>query len=865
MRKIIETSTLALVFAALLSACKSSQTVSTQQEKPEVSITGGNYLLTDDNALYELIEQRKKEVPAWVENQANGRYNPEATRHFQLLNTELKVRFDWEKKRMPGEAVLSLSPHFYPQKVVVLDAKGFDLHKVARLDRADTLALAFSYDSLKLRITLDRTFTRHDTLQLFVRYTAKPSEHDSGGSAAITDDRGLYFINADGKNPYKPKQLWTQGETEASSCWFPTFDAPNAKTRQEIYITVDTAYTSISNGILVAQYENSDGTRTDYWKIDQPHAPYLAAMVVGKFAKISTTWQGKEVSYYVEPAFAPYAERIFGRTPEMLTFFSEKFGYAYPWDKYAQVVVRDFVSGAMENTSVSVFMEEVQVDDRYLVDDNWDDIIAHELSHHWFGNLVTCESWANLPLNEAFATYAEYLWNEHKYGRTAADLVWKDHLESYLEEAETKREPLIRFRYTDREDMFDSHSYAKGGVILHYLRHIVGDEAFFESLNRYLVKHAYQTAEVHDLRIAFEEVTGQDLNWFFEQWFMQAGHPELYVKEEYEEGTLRLFVTQQQDTRFSPLYRLPLAVDIWVAGKKERHTVEISERNHMFSFATAQAPDLVLLDAESVLPGVIDHIKTTEAFIRQYREADRIAAKFDAIEQLSTGLEEMDVFPVLLAALEDPEPIIREFTADLLANYEGAKRKEVAGALEKRATSDKVSDVRAAALNALASLGDYTALLEKALQDSSYLVNAYALYHLGKAKKDKALPTVERFEAYNNINIQSVVADFYSAFGISNKLPWFEEQLLRSSASVAPMLLNYLGSYLMNQPLDAQQKGVVLLSEYAKTAAQPTHRIAAFQSLMLLGDVAGVPALLKELMENEKDEKARSYFQQLGN
>ena len=168
-------------------------------------------------------------------------------------------------------------------------------------------------------------------------------------------------------------------------------------------------------------------------------------MAIGEFAIVKDKWRGIDVSYYVEPKFEKYARMVFGNTPEMIEFFSQKFGVDYPWKKYSQVVVRDFVSGAMENTTATVHMEALQHDHRYHLDETEEDYISHELSHHWFGDYVTCESWANLPLNESFATYAEVLWREYKYGIDEAEHHLSGDFSSYFAESQTKREPLIRF------------------------------------------------------------------------------------------------------------------------------------------------------------------------------------------------------------------------------------------------------------------------------------------------------------------------------------------------------------------------------------------------------------------------------------
>ncbi len=414
-------------------------------------------------------------------------YQPSETRFFDLLHTKLDVRFDWQKQHLLGKAELELTPWFYPSQKLVIDAKGFDIHVVALQNEEAIKELKYTYDNVELQIELDREYTKLDTFKIYIEYTSKPNDLIVKGSAAITADKGLYFIDPLDEDPEKPSQIWTQGETESSSCWFPTIDIPSEKMTQEIAITIADKYVTLSNGELIYQTENGDGTRTDFWSMKKPHAPYLAMMAIGSFSIIEDSWRDTvDVNYFVEPKYAPYARDIFGKTPEMLTCFSEKLGVDYPWVKYHQVVVRDYVSGAMENTSAVIHGGFVQQTSREMIDEDNEDIISHELFHHWFGDLVTCESWANLPLNESFATYGEYIWREYKYGRESADAHLHEMLIDYLEESESYQEDMIRFYHDDKEDMFDGHSYSKGGRILHMLRKEVGDDAFYASLEYYL-------------------------------------------------------------------------------------------------------------------------------------------------------------------------------------------------------------------------------------------------------------------------------------------------------------------------------------------------------------------------------------------
>jgi aminopeptidase N len=394
-----------------------------------------------------------------AESQVN--YNPSATRFNDLLHTRLDVRFDYAKRWMYGKATIEAKPYFYPQTTLVLDARGMQIDRVALIDSSagknDTAKTDYTYANNQLTIQLGRTFTRDEHYTVYIEYVAKPDELPAGGSAAISEDKGLYFVypDADPKDSVlHPRQIWTQGETQSNSVWMPTIDCPNERMTSEIYMTVENKYVTLSNGLLTDQHKNADGTRTDHWKMDLPSAPYLVMMAVGSFSVIKDSWKGKDVNYYVEPQFAPYAKEIFGNTPEMIEFFSNKLGVPYAWPKYSQICAREYVSGAMENTSATLHSDFLQQDTRELLDGDNEDYISHELFHQWFGDLVTCESWSNLPLNESFATYGEYLWDEYKYGKEVADYSHYSSLGGYFRESAAGhrtpewpgvREPLIRY------------------------------------------------------------------------------------------------------------------------------------------------------------------------------------------------------------------------------------------------------------------------------------------------------------------------------------------------------------------------------------------------------------------------------------
>lgn len=617
-----------------------------------------------------------------------------------IVHTKLDLKFDFDSSFVIGKAWITAKPYFYPINQVVLDSRGFQIHQVSLVNKDDLLPLKYSYDGKSLKIDLNKTYSSEQKFTLFIDYTAMPSK---AKGIAASGDRGFHFINPTGKENDKPRQFWTQGETESNSAWFPTINGPQEKMTQEISLTVPKQMVTLSNGYLDFSTDNGDGTRTDSWRQEQAHSTYLTMVAGGNFSVIKDKWQDKEVNYYVDPPFAKYAKLVFGKTPEMMTFFSKKLGVEYPWEKYSQIVVHDFTDGAMENTSATVFFEGMNMTDAQYLDENYESIISHELFHHWFGDLVTAESWANLPLNESFATYGEYLWNEHKYGRDYADLYgWKDQ-QTYLN-SDHKDRTLIRFDYADKEQMFDEVSYQKGGRILHMLRKVVGDEAFFKALNIYLKKYSFKTAEVHDLRLIFEEVTGQDLNWFFNQWFLSPGHPVLAIENSYDANTKQVTVNirQQQDLNKYPLYRLPFAVDIYVDGKAERKAILLERQNQSFVFDVESQPSLVNVDAEKSLLGEKIEKKSVLQYVFQYENAPLFLDRLEAFQALSQKLpQEKQAREVLIKALSDKSWQIRLAAVNAIDQLKDEEKAEVYELVKNIAVSDSRSYVRAAAISVL--------------------------------------------------------------------------------------------------------------------------------------------------------------------
>lgn len=808
-------------------------------------------------------------------------------RTHDLLHTILRLRFDWEKEQVMGQATLDLTPLASPSNQLRLDAKGFEFKSIQLLPSKQNLNYTYEGDKQEVFIQLDKTYQPGEKYSLFIDYIATPEA--SGGSAAITSDKGLFFINPRGEEGDKPQQIWTQGETENNSRWFPTIDKPNERCTQEMYITVEDRFKTLSNGLLLSSTKNNDGTRTDYWKMDLPHAPYLFMLAIGEFSVIEDEkWNGIPVDYYVEEKYAPYAKDIFPYTPEMLTFFSELTGVKYPWAKYSQVVVRDYVSGAMENTTGVIFGEFMYGDDRELMDvDVNEKIVAHEMFHHWFGDYVTCESWSNLTLNEGFANYSEYLWMEQKHGRDAADAHLLDEWDGYFSGLQRGGEPheLIWTDYDDKEEMFDAHSYNKGGSVLHMLRYYLGDDIFFEAINQYLVKNQYSPVEVEQLRLAFEAASGQDLHWFFNQWFHKAGHPRLELTYGYSPETREAYidVKQVQTTRYNvpAIFQLPVAVDVYTNGSviPERHQVMINQRSQRLTFPARNQPDVIIFDAEHVLLAEVKEERSPEEHVSQFKYGQRLLDRIFPLKYTALQGEEEALAAILPQALEDSFHGVR--LAALQAMPETLDENWIP-TLRKMAAEDPNSEVRVGALLILSANADsqVKTLATAALQARSYNVVGAGLQALNETAPLEALQEAAKLENVDNDNLLAAIGELYSSSGDLDKLRYFNEKMntvdnygslgffsnftkLLASADEATQDDNLAKIIAVAQQKNSSPwRKIATYKAYADTL-KSLRRSMDEESIANSSRLANMAEQLKIAKENEQDEQIKGIFMQI--
>ncbi len=682
---------------------------------------------------------------------------------WRLWHTDLDLGLDWELEEVYGEARLWLVPHGGPRDSLSIDAKAFTFEEI-RIERPAALQITGQrYDTMQLHLRLSRALRPEDTLILRLRYRAHPNWLDTLSGEefdiAISGRKGAYFINARGERPCIPREFWTQGEPESASAWFPTLDSPNQKSTQRLCITVADTFQTLSNGLLVGSEKLSGGLRRDCWELRQPHAPYLFALIVGPFEIIKDKWQDKQVLYYMERTWAPHAKTIFGNTPRMIEYFSRILGVPFPWPKYGQVIVREFVSGAMENTTAVVHGEMLFYDKSVaLTDDQKETVVAHELFHHWFGDLVTCESWAQLPLNESFADYSEYLWLAYDRGLEAAEDHRRQAQLTYLAEAMTKQVPLIRFEEKDPMGMFDAHSYQKGGLILHLLRYYTGDSIFFSALRTYLIKNAYQTADIDHLRHAFEDVSGEDWTWFFDQHFQRGDEVQLRVTAQTRGDTALLRILQRGYAKHQGPYRYRLPIEVASAQGVERLPLELAgdtevvivrrglryvdyDPERLFVGAVTrdypsgwweailmEAPYLARVEALNQLRNTIEDSSTRQLILRSYEGASPFWKRrvWSVLGYLSDTSAIREVIPLAQREVNSPEARVRaaawEWIADMVTQFEKAGK----------------IDGEGAGIPVVLLPAYWVEAAQKALQDSSATVIQEALRLLSVADKARA-------------------------------------------------------------------------------------------------------------------------------
>jgi aminopeptidase N len=543
--------------------------------------------------LLALICATPKPVSAYQKGQPSEPAGTAARRPARTYDVEhyiIRTRFDRSKKAVYGDVSVRLRALNRPINSFELDAGNLKVDSVVL--ESDSSALVWKSTTTHLSIHLPRAYDSSEPFSVRIVYSAQPK-------------RGLYFIPGIKNAPTipQPPQIWSQGEAEDNHFWFPCYDFPDDKATVEQYITTTAPNEmAVGNGTLVKVDNNANGTRTFHWSMDQVFSSYLISLVIGDYGQIKDKLRDIAIEYNTYRGSENVAKRVFAKTPAMMRYFEKVLDYPFPYKRYAQTVVASFIFGGMENITATTHADTeilwAAPDDP---PDAADDLISHELSHSWFGDLVTCRDWSELWLNEGLATFMEASFKESEKGREGYLTELKnDQLEYFAEETVSRRHPLVNKYYTTGSELFDATTYKKGGWVIHMLRETVGDQVFWRALNVYLNEFKYGNVISADLEAVFERVSGRDLGWFFNQWVYQSGYPELSINYHYDLVKKSLLVTVAQTQKpisgTPEVFRLPLEIQLKTSHGVQTVLADVTKREQTFNFDLPEDPISVEVD-----------------------------------------------------------------------------------------------------------------------------------------------------------------------------------------------------------------------------------------------------------------------------
>jgi aminopeptidase N len=798
-----------------------------------------------------LVSVARAERGPFAPEETPPRYKPD--RQYDLEHVRLDLSFDWQAKSVRGTAANTLVPLVAGVDTLTFHAADLAVERV----EVSGSALPFSLDpdQQTLTVRLGRAYGPADKLTVAVTYSAKPRS-------------GLYFVGPDKGYPAKPRQIYSQGEPQLNRHWFHSWDYPNDRATTELLATVERPLEAVSNGKLVEVIERSDGKRTFHWSMEQPHTTYLVSIVVSEWVKVSDTWRGIPVDYYVPPGWEDKARRSFGQTPDILEFFSQATGHPYPYAKYAQTTVADFQWGGMENISATTQTLRTLHDERAALDFSSEGLVAHEAAHQWFGDFVTCDGWDHIWLNEGFAVYFTALYKGHARGED--ELAWEiDGVkEGYLEEdKEEYRRPIVNRRYVDPIAMFDGHTYDKGGLVLHMLRGWVGEEGWKKGIASYLARHALTTVTTSDFQAAMEEATGVSLGELFDQYVYGAGHPELQARWEHDAATglVRIEVQQKQtiaaDTGY---FSFPLEIALVADdGQVAYHRLSLRAKPIQdLVLASPARPKTVVLDPRGWALKTLDFKKPAAEWISQLQAIPHLAARLEAIRALGK-LRGEEATAALGKALREEAFYGARLTAATALAEQGS---DAALADLKGGLYDKDSRVRSEVLKGFGKFSahsDLVALLAKSLaSDESYAVRAAAAGALGEfsaasAEAAEAVPHLVKALAQESHNDVVRGAAIGALAKLEPERAYAEAVKLARWGSPAGSRDDAVKALATIGKDDAKRRSEIrkTLEGYLADPDYPV-RMGAIDALSDLGDAEAIPAL-ENVADNDDEARPR--------
>lgn len=660
---------------------------------------------------------------------AKPHYNPD--RPGQVEHIALDLSLDLEQKICEGTCKIRINPVRDGIESLTLDAVSQQIASV----KVGIAKQDFDYDGEQLVVRLKKPTIAGQSFTVAIAYRL------------VQPERGLYFIGPDQYYPDKPIQVWTQGEDEDSRFWFPCFDYPGQLSTSEIKVRVPAPYQVVSNGELVETAAEGDH-KTYHWHQTQVHPTYLMALAVGEFDVIQDQWQDIPVTYYVEKGRQDQGQITMGKTPRMVEFLSEKYGYRYAFPKYAQVCAADFIFGGMENTSVTILTDRCLLDERAALDNrNSESLVVHELAHQWFGDLLVINHWSHAWVKEGMATYSEVMWTAQEYGADDAAYYRLGEARSYLSEDKGRyRRPMVTHVYREAIELYDRHIYEKGACVYHMIRAELGDALFWRAIHTFVQDNAHQTVETIDLLRAIDKATGRNLRPLFDQYVLRGGHPDYKVAYSWDGDSklAKVTVTQTQakdgDTSStSGLFDLRIPIGFGVVGKGKTHTVDVKpftvrihEREQALFFPLDKKPDFISFDVGNhYLKTVELEYPVAELKAQLKHDPDPLSRIEAAIALAKKG--SLEAVTALAASLtDDPFWGVRAEVAEQLASVK--LDQAVEGLL--KGLQDPEARVRCAVVDSLGEIKtpeSYKALKAIAEKgDPSYYVEAAAIRSLGK-------------------------------------------------------------------------------------------------------------------------------------
>ncbi len=692
---------------------------------------------------------------------------------FHVLNYRLRLHFNEPKSEIFGEETISLTPYRSHCQHVTLDSTGLTIDRVTLAGHA-ARALVFTAHDPHLTITLPGSYPAGSFIKLRIVYHGFPKT-------------GLFFINPDRFYPRRPQEIWSQGEPEDNQYWFPCWDYPNDKATSEIVTTVPAGQSVVSNGRLVSVRRRGNQVTYD-WVERVPHSSYLISIAVGPWVRITQHLGRLPVEYYV-PNYISRARalRSFGLTPQMIAWYEQETGVAYPYEKYAQTTVHNFTEGGMENISATTQTEWTLHDARAELDFKSQGLVSHELAHQWFGDLVTTRDWANIWLNEGFATFMSATWTEHHDGEDAYRYqIYQDQSGARMEDQDRYRRPVVDYHYRYPMQMFDATTYSKGAAVLAMLRDVLGNRLFWKSLHNYLQAHRAANVGTSDLMEAIRETSGRSLDWFFHEWIFRGGYPEYAVQAHYNPANHMESVAVRQTqpvNGVTPLFRMPVELAFYGAPGQSRHlTIQVAQRNQTFFVPLSFDPKIVDFDPNDRVLKRLRYSPPLEQLLAQVRSDPAMMSRLWAARQLGRreagqpGTAGNAVAALRQALRADPFWAVRAEAATALAAIGGkaAKAALMAG------LHDRNSSVRAGVADALGRFAGsdpdvFQALVTRLRQDPSYAVEAQAASSLGATRSPQAITVL--------LSVAQSPASIYVQQGVLAALA------ATGNPAVAPLLL----------------------------------------------------------------------------